>query len=436
MKIQKILIVSLLLLVGKSASIAQITKIPMVFNGEHLYFHVKYNNRDSLNFIFDTGSTHAVIDSVTAENERIGKLNRTAVIMGGSGGSHQQTMVSNQRLKFNGIELDDLKLILMDFSSLSKDLGSKVDGVIGYEILNKYTTMLDFERKQILLYDQIKSVDTAGYIGIPFEFSKNILIPRFPIAITLANGESFTGKVMFDTGNAATLLVSTPFSKFHDFDSKLGETTVRTGRGISVKTQDKQANIKAMSFNGFKFGPMGIGLSINSEAIAKDGYLGILGIDVIKRFHVILDYANQKIYLKPNNLYHEAFRLNDLKAKPDILAAVKTLKGYKRTASGLQYKVIKKGSGRRPSLFDKVTLHYKVTLSDGRKVLSTYDDGKPWVHHLDKTLAGIREAVLMMKVGSKWSLFIPANLAFGDAGYEVVTPGSPVLCEVEVLKDE
>jgi len=436
MKFQKILIVALFLLVGRSISFAQIAKIPIVFNGKHLYFHVKYNNSDSLNFIFDTGSTHALIDSVTVEKEGLSKSNRTTVVVGGSGGSRQQTMVSNQQLKFKGIELKDLNLILMNFSSLSKDLGSKVDGVIGYEILSKYTTILDFERKQMLLYDQIKSVDTTGYIGIPFEFSKNILIPRFPISITLANGESFTGKVMFDTGNAATLLVSTPFSKFHSFDSKLGETTITTGRGISVQTQDRQANIKAMSFNGFNFGPMGIGLSINSEAVPKDGYLGILGIDVIKRFHVILDYANHKIYLKKNNLFNEPFRLNDVKAKSKGLAKIKPIKGYNMTASGLQYKVIKKANGQKPSMESKVSLHYKVTAPDGKMVLSTYDDGKPWVHHLDKTLAGIREAVLMMEVGSKWSLNIPSYLAFGDSGYESVPPGSSVLCEVELLKVE
>ena len=153
-------------------------------------------------------------------------------------------------------------------------------------------------------------MDTSGYVGIPFEFSKNILIPRFPITIKLANGENFTGKVMFDTCNAATLLISTPFSKFHHFNDKLGKTLVTEGRGLSAVTQDRLANIKAMSFNGFNFGEMGVSLTINDAAEPKDGYLGILGIDVIKRFHVILDYPHQKIYLRPNGLYNEVFKLH------------------------------------------------------------------------------------------------------------------------------
>ena len=170
---------------------------------------------------------------------------------------------------------------------------------------------MDFDHKKLSLYDQIKSVDTTGYTGIPFEFNKNVLIPRFPISITLANRETFTGRVMFDTGNVFALIVSSPFSKFHDFNSKLGETTINTGRGLNTTTQDRLATIKSMSFNGFDFGKMPIRLTINDSAEPKDGYLGILGIEVIKHFNVILDYAHKKIYLKPNQSYHDTFNVED-----------------------------------------------------------------------------------------------------------------------------
>jgi len=113
---------------------------------------------------------------------------------------------------------------------------------------------------------------------------------------------------MFDTGNPYSLLVSAPFSKFHDFNSKLGKTTITQGAGINAKTVDKLATIRSMQFNGFKFGKMGIRLTVFKEAEPRDGSLGILGIEVIKRFNVILDYKNKKIYLKPNRLYSSAFK--------------------------------------------------------------------------------------------------------------------------------
>ena len=152
MKLKKNLIIGLFLFAGRTAAIAQVTQIPFEFNGKHMYFNLKYNIKDSLHFIFDTGATNATIDSATAEKSGINKTDRKTVSMGGSGGSQSYSMVGNQTLKPNGLEIKDVNLIMVNFSSLSKDLGSQVDGVIGYEILSKYTTKLDFERKQIVLY--------------------------------------------------------------------------------------------------------------------------------------------------------------------------------------------------------------------------------------------------------------------------------------------
>jgi len=441
MKFVKKILIASLILIGRTELNAQITQIPFEFKGTHLFIKVQTNQSDTLNFVFDSGATGMSIDSLTAERVSISKANRQTVSVAGSGGAQNYTMALHQNIKLGNVELKDINMVLINFASLSTAIGTKIDGIIGYEVLNKYITKLDFDQKKISLYDQIKSVDTTGYTCIPFEFSKNILIPRFPISITLANGETFTGRVMFDTGNVFSLIVSTPFSKFHDFNSKLGEITTHTSRGLNAKTQDQVATIKSMSFNGFDFGKMRIRLTVNDKAEPKDGYLGILGIEIIKRFNVILDYAHKKIYLKPNQSYHDAFNLKDpMKAGKEesltFLEKNKTKPGVVVTPSGLQYKIIKQGSGPKPSERDKVTLHYTATLVNGKKIWSTYDDQKPWVHHLDKALDGLREGVLMMPEGSKWILYIPSSLALGNAGNQDVPAGAALIYEVEVLKSD
>lgn len=441
MKLKKSIIIAVLILYGTIGLKAQVAKIPFEFYGTQLFIKVQTNSSDSLRFVFDTGCTGATIDSATAEKGGVSKLNRRMVNVAGSGGAQNYTMALSQSLKLKNVEIKGVNLVLANMANISAVMGSRVDGIIGYEILKQYVTQIDFDQKKLLLYDQIKSVDTTGYTGIPFEFNRNILIPRFPISVTLANGETFTGRAMFDTGNAFTLIVSTPFSKFHDFNSKLGETTTTGGQGMNASTQDQLANIKSMSFNGFNFGTMGIRLTINEKAEAKDGYLGILGMGVIKRFNVILDYAHHKIYLKPNHTYRDAFNEYGPKGKSTVesiafLAKNKTNPGVMVTASGLQYKVIKEGSGPKPTLNDRVSLHYTTTLYNGKKLWSTYDNNKPWVHHLISALPGVREAALMMPVGSKWIVYIPSSLAFGDAGDEEVPPGATLIYELEVLKLE
>jgi len=420
---------------------AQIAKIPFETSGTHMYIKVQTGKSDTLRFVFDTGATGGTIDSAKAEKSGISKENRRPVLVAGSGGSKNYDMAVDQTLKLDKFEIKHVNLVLVNLTSLSTSTGLRLDGIVGYEILNQYVTQLDFDHKKLLLYDKITSVDTNGYTAIPFEFSKQIMIPRFPISITLANGDTFTGKVMFDTGNAFPLIVSTPFSKYHDFNSKLGATSITGGRGVNAVTQDQLATIKSMSFNGFAFGPMGIRLTVNDKAEPKDGYLGILGMEIIKRFNVILDYANKKIYLKPNKAYNEAFsqerpKENLEKESKAFLEKNKTAHDVKVTSSGLQYKIVRQGNGPVPAREDRVSLHFTARLTNGKKLWSTYDDNVPWKHHLDKTLDGVREAVLMMPAGSKWILYIPSSLAFGDAGYEEVPPDAALIYELEVLKSD
>lgn len=421
---------------------AQEVKIPFQMIGPHLYIKVQTKNSDSLNFIFDTGATGGTIDSLTAEKAGISQLNRKTVSVAGSGGVKNYTMAENQSLRFKNLEVNNVNFVLADLNSLSADLGTKLDGIVGYEILNQYITKIDFDQKVISLSKDIKTIDTTGYTAIPFEFNKNVMIPRFPISITLDNGERFTGRVMFDTGNAFSLIVGTPFSKFHHFDEKLGPTSITFGRGMHATTQDKVANIKSMDFQGFNFGKMPIRLTINEKAEARDGYLGILGIEIIKRFNVILNYNTKKIYLKPNLMYRDAFNLAAFNRKTLDTASISFLERNKRkagvntTSSGLQFEILKQGEGPKPNMADKVALQFKTTLIDGTKLWSTYDDQKPWVHHLDKTIEGVREAVLMMPAGSKWRLYIPAELAFDESGFEQIPPGAALIYEIELLSKE
>ena len=442
MKFKQILTLAVLIIGDTLLADAQIAQLPLKFNEKHLYIKLQTKQNDTLNFIFDTGATGATIDSTAAERMGIGKKDLQDASIAGSGGVQSYKMAVHQELKLDGgIKLKDLNLVIVNFASLSANLGSKIDGIIGYEILDQYVTKIDFDQKKIQLYGKINAIDTAGYTAIPFEFSKNIVIPRFPISVTLNNGETFTGKVMFDTGNAFSLIVSTPFSKYHDFNSKLGLTAITQGRGMNAITQDQLANIKAMSFAGFNFGSMSIRLTINDKAEPKDGYLGILGIEIIKRFNVILDYANKRIYLKPNSAYNDKLALETIDKNlndESIIFLNKNRKrpGVKVTSTGLQYEIIKNGTGIKPTMDDRVSLNFSTKLFTGEKLWSTYDNKKPWVHHLDKALEGVREAALMMPVGSKWILYIPASLAFGAGGYEEVPPGAALIYEMEVLKIE
>jgi FKBP-type peptidyl-prolyl cis-trans isomerase FklB len=111
--------------------------------------------------------------------------------------------------------------------------------------------------------------------------------------------------------------------------------------------------------------------------------------------------------------------------------------GVVKLPSGLQYSIMKKGEGEIPKATDKVNVHYHGTLINGNIFDSSVDRGTPAQFGVTQVIAGWVEALQLMPVGSKWKLFIPSNLAYGERGAgENIPPFSTLIFEVELLSIE
>jgi FKBP-type peptidyl-prolyl cis-trans isomerase FkpA len=109
--------------------------------------------------------------------------------------------------------------------------------------------------------------------------------------------------------------------------------------------------------------------------------------------------------------------------------------GVKTTPSGLQYKVLREGSGKSPKATDVVVVNYRGTLIDGKEFDSSYKAGKPIEFPLDRVIPGWTEGVQLMKEGAKYEFFIPSNLAYGPRGAGgLIGPDEALIFEVELLK--
>jgi FKBP-type peptidyl-prolyl cis-trans isomerase len=117
-----------------------------------------------------------------------------------------------------------------------------------------------------------------------------------------------------------------------------------------------------------------------------------------------------------------------------FLAENRKREGVKTLPSGLQYLVLREGKGKSPKLTDTLIVHYRGTLLNGKDFDSSYVRNEPVNIKLEEAIKGWREALLLMKEGAKWQLFIPPDLAYGENGTRSIEPNSTLLYEVELIK--
>jgi FKBP-type peptidyl-prolyl cis-trans isomerase len=167
----------------------------------------------------------------------------------------------------------------------------------------------------------------------------------------------------------------------------------------------------------------------------KDVYAGSTPIltevqinGVMQRFQIVMQErqkAAMQEMAEKNKKDGEAF-----------LAANKKKEGVVTTASGLQYKIITKGTGKIPTAQDTVVAHYKGSFIDGKEFDSSMKNGgEPATFPLGQVVKGWQEALQMMPVGSKWELFIPSDLAYGDQAIpnNPIPPGTTLIFEIELI---
>ena len=177
-------------------------------------------------------------------------------------------------------------------------------------------------------------------------------------------------------------------------------------------------------------------MDINTDALMsglKDATSGAKPQMTDEEMKATMAGYSKKMMEKQSAVAKEAGAKNAAEGEK-FLAENKGKEGVKTTASGLQYKVIKEGTGPSPKETDTVETHYRGTLLDGTEFDSSYARNEPATFPVNRVIKGWTEALQMMKVGSKYELYIPASLAYGERGAgQEIGPNSTLKFEVELL---
>ena len=183
--------------------------------------------------------------------------------------------------------------------------------------------------------------------------------------------------------------------------------------GLSIGNNFQNSGIKKLQVEDFVKGLEDV-LGENQPAISYE-----------EAKQVINDY-----FMK---LQQERLEINK-QAGAEFLEINRHKAGVVELPSGLQYEILKQGTGAKPSASDKVKCHYHGTLINGTVFDSSVQRGEPATFGVSQVIPGWVEALQLMPVGSKWRLFIPSNLAYGEHGAgDVIEPNSTLIFDVELL---
>jgi FKBP-type peptidyl-prolyl cis-trans isomerase FklB len=218
--------------------------------------------------------------------------------------------------------------------------------------------------------------------------------------------------------------------------AKKPATAAKPATPAALTTQ-KQKNSYALGMSiGLGLGKQGLDKSVDSTLVVRglrDALTGSKTAMTEEEMKTALQQLRTEYQTAQEAKAKEAGTSNR-KEGDAFLAENKSKDGVKVLPDGLQYKVLTEGSGPKPTANDTVTVNYRGTLINGKEFDSSYKRGQPASFPVGGVIKGWTEALQMMPVGSKWQLFLPADLAYGDRGAGGdIAPGDTLIFEVELL---
>lgn len=257
---------------------------------------------DTLQFIFDTGSSGISLDSSTVKYLGLQPA-YTGQLIRGVGGIREVPLLQNKSLKIGQLQADSLNFYVNDYTVLTSIYGIRIDGVIGYALLSRFIVQVDYEKQQMNWY-------TPG----PFVYPRNghLLqpqinkLPAYRVHIKDMKADSTT--MMLDIGAGLNLLFSNRYlAKSGVLDSTRNYWTT-SGEGIGGQIDLRLTVLPKFRIGPYRFKKIPITLFDDPyNATNFPTWSGLIGNDLLRRFNIVLNYPSKEIHIRPNRYYYEPF---------------------------------------------------------------------------------------------------------------------------------
>ena len=260
------------------------------------------DNKDSLNFILDTGSGGISLDSQTVSQLKIPNQLSDKTIRG-IAGIRKVNFAYNNTLRLPGLRVDSLNFHINDYDILTSVYGEHIDGIIGYSFFNRYIVKINYDSLLIQVYSKgSMKYPKGGYLLKPLLV--NLLIQ----SARITDAQDRTARFYFDTGAGLCLLLSKDFVEDSTlFSSKRKKVSTQV-EGLGGKKQMELTTVRNFRLGPYRFKRVPAYIFEDEFNVTSYPYLGgLIGNDLLRRFNVILNYEKRDIYITPNSHYRDLF---------------------------------------------------------------------------------------------------------------------------------
>ncbi len=303
-------------------------QIPFDFANNFITTKVNFNFIFSLNFIFDTGAEHTILTKREITDITRAPFVRTFKVLG----ADLQTelvahLVRNMKIDEIYAPHQDILVLDEDYFRFEEFTGTEVHGIIGADLFKRHAVQFNYRKKTITLYDSasFQTPEDKGYEALDIEIIKNK--PYLNTNTYLQNGDTITTKLLIDTGASLSLLLNT----FTHPKLQMPENAIKgnIGMGLGGFLEGYKGRIKSLDIGSYNIPNIITNfqeLSALKDTTYLNGRNGIIGNEILSRFTYIIDYHNQKLYIKANKDFNKEFKYD--RSGITLIAAGPYLKQY------------------------------------------------------------------------------------------------------------
>jgi hypothetical protein len=281
-----------------------ITSFPFVqYSGGVMIIKALLNDiPDTLNFVLDTGSGGISLDSTTCAKLKI-PIRPSDTVITGMGQSHKVSFAFKQTLHLPGLTVKGLNFHINDYDVLTSVYGEKIDGIIGYSFFSRYIVKLNFDSLILEVYRPGAMVYPKGGTTL------HPIFTTLPIQnVELKDKKKIDFNFYFDTGAGLCFLMSDQFVEDSGILLPKRKSFETQAEGLGGKLQMRLTVIKMVKVGRYRFRNVPTFL-FNDEynVTAYPNIGGLLGIDLLRRFNMIINYPKREIHLLPNSHFADEF---------------------------------------------------------------------------------------------------------------------------------